>query len=417
MLDDLVVLLQPGHDGRGEEVAASPTAVAAGHHLGVLRAAARRKPSTRSSWFGLFSGPRSASAHVEPADLLAARLLGQRRDEVGRATPRPASTRVAAVQSCPALKKPAPAIPAAAASRSASSHTMTGALPPSSRCTRFRSVGRGPATSMPARTLPVIDTRPGVGCATSARPLSRSPHTTLNTPGRQELGRELGEHHRGLRRGLGGLEHDRVARREGGRDLPDRHHQRVVPRRHLRDDADRLAPDERRVARHVLARGAALEHARRAGEEPDLVDRGRDLLGGHQRLGLAGVAALGVDDVVGVALERVGDPQQREAALRRGAVAPAVERGRRRPHGRVDVGGRTPGPGRRSRRCTGRPAAWWRRRGRRPTCRSRSSARSSIVSPPPRILCDELRRDRLSSQVIQLLSLLIPTKSVDKKAT
>jgi len=39
------------------------------------------------------------------------------------------------------------------------------------------------ATSRPARTEPVIDTIAGVGCATSARPVSRSPVTTLNTPG------------------------------------------------------------------------------------------------------------------------------------------------------------------------------------------------------------------------------------------
>ena len=111
-------------------------------------------------------------------------LLGQRAvDESVVRRRGPASTRVAAVQSWPALKKPAPAMPAAAASRSASSNTMTGALPPSSRCTRFRSSAAAPATSMPARTRPVIDTRLGVGCATSARPVSRSPHTTLNTPG------------------------------------------------------------------------------------------------------------------------------------------------------------------------------------------------------------------------------------------
>ena len=29
----------------------------------------------------------------------------------------------------------------------------------------------------------MTDTRRGTGCATSARPLSRSPHTTLHTPG------------------------------------------------------------------------------------------------------------------------------------------------------------------------------------------------------------------------------------------
>ena len=38
------------------------------------------------------------------------------------------------------------------------------------------------ATAMPARTLPVIETICGVGWATSAAPVSRSPVTTLNTP-------------------------------------------------------------------------------------------------------------------------------------------------------------------------------------------------------------------------------------------
>ncbi len=36
---------------------------------------------------------------------------------------------------------------------------------------------------MPARTEPVIDTICGVGCETSSRPVSRSPQTTLKTPG------------------------------------------------------------------------------------------------------------------------------------------------------------------------------------------------------------------------------------------
>jgi hypothetical protein len=36
---------------------------------------------------------------------------------------------------------------------------------------------------MPARTDPVTDTIAGVSCCTIARPVSRSPHTTLSTPG------------------------------------------------------------------------------------------------------------------------------------------------------------------------------------------------------------------------------------------
>ena len=44
------------------------------------------------------------------------------------------------------------------------------------------------ATSLPALTLPVIDTIRGTGCATSARPVSRSPQITLITPaGRNSL--------------------------------------------------------------------------------------------------------------------------------------------------------------------------------------------------------------------------------------
>ena len=87
------------------------------------------------------------------------------------------------MQSWPALKYPAIAIASAAFSGSASSNTMTGALPPSSRCTRFSPAAAAAATSLPARTLPVIDTICGTGCETSARPVSRSPQITLNTPG------------------------------------------------------------------------------------------------------------------------------------------------------------------------------------------------------------------------------------------
>ena len=47
----------------------------------------------------------------------------------------------------------------------------------------MRSLAAPLATSLPARTLPVIDTICGIGWETSARPVSRSPATTLNTPG------------------------------------------------------------------------------------------------------------------------------------------------------------------------------------------------------------------------------------------
>ena len=73
-------------------------------------------------------------------------------------------------------------MPSTAASMSASSKTTTGALPPSSRCTRLTLGAALAATSAPARTDPVMATRPGVRCSTSIRPVSRSPVITLSAP-------------------------------------------------------------------------------------------------------------------------------------------------------------------------------------------------------------------------------------------
>src|SRR6478672_7537596 len=127
-------------------------------------------------------------------------------------------------------------MPSTAASMSASSKTTTGALPPSSRWTRLMWGAALAATSAPARTEPVIATRLGVGCSTSSRPVSRSPVMTFEGAGREELGGELGQPQGALGGGVARLEDDSVAGREGGSDLPHRHQQRVVPRRHLADD-------------------------------------------------------------------------------------------------------------------------------------------------------------------------------------
>ena len=77
----------------------------------------------------------------------------------------------------------------------------------------------------------------------------------------------------------------------------------------------------------------------RAGEEADLVDHGGDLLGHGQGLGLAGVLALGVDELLGARLDGIGDPEQGQAPLRRRGVAPSLERLLGHAHGVVDVGG------------------------------------------------------------------------------
>ena len=63
-----------------------------------------------------------------------------------------------------------------------------------------RGAARRPA--MPARTEPVIDTSWGIWCSTTARPVSRSPVTTLSTPGGRNSVAQLGQQQRGGRGGV-----------------------------------------------------------------------------------------------------------------------------------------------------------------------------------------------------------------------
>ncbi len=228
-------------------------------------------------------------------------------------------------------------MPSAAFSMSASSKTITGALPPSSRCTRLRSCDAASATSMPARTEPVIATIGGrlvrdqraAGVAVAAH--------DVEDAGRQVLRADLGEQRRAGGRGVAGLEDDRVAAGQRRGDLPDHHHQRVVPRRDLADHADRLAADPRRVVGHVLAGRAALQDARGAREEAEVVGGVGHLLRHGQVQRLAGVLALDLVDLVHAGLDRVGDLEHRGGAVLRRRVTPALEGGRRGGVRTVDV--------------------------------------------------------------------------------
>jgi hypothetical protein len=154
---------------------------------------------------------------------------------------------------------------------------------------------------------------------------------------REDLAGEPREHQRRERRLLRGLQNDGVAGRQRRPDLPDGHHQRVVPGRDLPDDADGLAPDHRRVAAHVLARGLPLEQARGAGEEAQVVGRDRDLVV-DDRLWLADVRRLEGPQLVRVLVQGVGQPEQRLGALLRRRLAPLRKRLLRRLDGAVDIG-------------------------------------------------------------------------------
>jgi hypothetical protein len=147
----------------------------------------------------------------------------------------------------------------------------------------------------------------------------------LQHSGRQKLLCELHEAEGGERGLLGRLEDLDVAGGERGPDLPHRHHQRVVPGRDPRDDPQRFAADQRRVALDVLGCGLAFERAGGAGEEAEVVDRERHFALDDRRR-LADVQGLELRELVRVLLQHVGELQQELHPVLRRLLEPAGER-------------------------------------------------------------------------------------------
>ena len=156
---------------------------------------------------------------------------------------------------------------------------------------------------------------------------------------RDHILRQLEEAKQRQRRLLGRLQDLHVARGERRPHLPDRHHQRVVPRADAGDDPDRLAPDHRRVALDVLAGALALEVPGGAGEEAEVVGRERHLLA-RERDRLADVPRLDLRELLGVVGDHVGELQQQLGTLAGRRVEPLGQRLLRALDGLVDLVGR-----------------------------------------------------------------------------
>ena len=138
------------------------------------------------------------------------------------------------------------------------------------------------------------------------------------------------------RRRARGLDHDTVAGRERGRQLPRRHQQREVERDDLPDDAERLVEV---VGDRVLVDlgDPALLGADGAGEVAEMVDRQRKV--GIEGLAdrLAVLPALRDREHLEVRLDRVGDRVQDLGAVGRRGLAPRLARSVRRVEREVDV--------------------------------------------------------------------------------
>ena len=102
----------------------------------------------------------------------------------------------------------------------------------------------------------------------------------------------------------------RCCRPRGPARISDRHHHRVIPGRDLGADAHRLAPDHGGMAAQVLPEQTCRPGSGRRRKEPELVCQRRHLVGPGHCDGLAGITRPRPGR-----LDRVGEPQQRQAAL------------------------------------------------------------------------------------------------------
>ena len=161
----------------------------------------------------------------------------------------------------------------------------------------------------------------------------------VEDPGREDLTGDLGEDDGALGRVGTRLEHHRVACGQSGPDLPDEHHEGVVPRDDLPDDADGLAANLRVQTLGVLPRGDTRLETGGPGEEPQLRGPCHDFLRPDHLGELTGVAALSLDETVGVGLQGVGEPEQEHLPFRRRCQPPALECLEGGVVGGVDIGG------------------------------------------------------------------------------
>ena len=163
-------------------------------------------------------------------------------------------------------------------------------------------------------------------------------HDVEDAVGQSRFGVELGDQIGHARVALGGLEHERVPRRDRDRVHPHRDHDREVERRDPGAHAQRLAERVQVDPGRDLLGEFALGELRDPASELD------DLHAAHDFAArvVERLAVLGGDDpreLVGVLVDQLAELEHHARAPGHGHVAPLRERRLGRLDGRVDVGG------------------------------------------------------------------------------
>jgi hypothetical protein len=165
------------------------------------------------------------------------------------------------------LNQIASTTPSTAASRSASSNTMNGDLPPSSSESFLPVPAVARRIARPTSVEPVNAILSTSACSAIRAPVAPSPVTMLTTPaGRPTCWQISANAQRGERRELRGLQHDGVSGGERRSDLPGEHQQREIPWDDLAAHADGLVV-RKFVAKEFRPAGMVIEMT---GDERDV---------------------------------------------------------------------------------------------------------------------------------------------------
>ena len=150
------------------------------------------------------------------------------------------------------------------------------------------------------------------------RPVSRNDvdHTFREA----DLRSELRDPHRSQGRRRVRFQHDSATSRQGRRQLPGRHHQRVVPRHDLADDADRLLQriKQERTADWMRTAG---NRRNRSCVEAEVLDRLRKLRL-HRGDRLADVPRLELGEFLSIGVNRIRERVQESRPLVRRRLRP-----------------------------------------------------------------------------------------------